>query len=159
MSIPKDTMTPKERMIAFSKGEPMDRIPCNPFLGQNNAPMFGYTTREYNLSATVMQDVTLKLFQTFRTDSLGVSPSLQTLPEALGAKLAFQDAGAPIVTAPGITDYAMLRDKEPADPRTTGRLPLFLEALDWLKDKVGDEVVLSSSISGPFTAALLLCGT
>ena len=32
IAIPKDEMTPKERMDAFGRGEEIDRVPCCPLL-------------------------------------------------------------------------------------------------------------------------------
>lgn len=39
--INKDQMTPKERMEAFSKGEPMDKILSSPFLGESVSSILG----------------------------------------------------------------------------------------------------------------------
>jgi uroporphyrinogen decarboxylase len=127
-------------------------------LGQNCAPLYGYTLREYNTSAEVMTDVTIKVFREFRPDGISIGIGLHGLPEALGAALAFPEAGAPVITAPAITDYAELEGMEPADPYTSGRLPLVLEALEKLKRKLGDEVFVGTGFSGPLTAALLMRG-
>lgn len=157
--IPKDKMTPRERMTAFARGEPIDRVLCQPSLGQNSALLFGQTTKAFNNSPEVMETVLWQMFQAFRPDGVNVSPSLQALPEALGAKLEFPAAGAPVVAASGLRDYSQLDDIEPADPYTSGRLPYYLQTLQRLQDRIGDEVCLASSVSGPFTAAVLFCGT
>lgn len=159
MNMPKDRMSPKERMAAFAKGEKLDRIPCSPILSQNCAPLYGYSIREYNHSAKIMAEVFRGICQDFRPDGVSLGIGLQGLPEALGATLSFPEASAPRIEAPGITDYAALDDMEPADPYKSGRLPLFLEALDKLKHMVDDEVPVSTGFSGPLTSALLLRGT
>ncbi len=159
MNIPKDRATPKERMAAFAKGETLDRIPCVPLLGQNCAPLYGYSVREFNTSADVMADVSQKVFQEFRPDGVSIGIGLQGMPEAMGAALDFPEMGAPKIAAPGFADYAELDDMEPADPYKSGRLPLFLEALEKLKQALDDEVFVSTGFSGPLTAALLFRGT
>ena len=159
MNIPADRMTPKERMTAFATGKPMDRIPCTPLLGQNTSLFFGFNTAQYTNSPEVMFKTMVRAFELFRPDGISISPSLQTLPEALGAKLKFVEASAPIVVEPGIHSYEELEDKAPADPHKDGRLPYYLEALKNLNERVGGEVFVSSGIGGPFTAASLLCGS
>lgn len=159
MFIPTDRMTPKERMAAFASGETLDRLPCEPFLGQNSAPYFGYSSNQFNKSAEVMTEVSCKLFETIRPDCIAISPSLQGIPEALGAELSFPEVGAPIIMKRGIEDYAQVEAMSAVDPYQDGRLPLYLEALQCINQRIGNEAYLSSSLSGPFTAAVLLCGT
>jgi uroporphyrinogen decarboxylase len=159
MNIPNDKASPKERMAAFAKGETLDRIPCVPLLGQNCAPLYGYSVRQFNTSADVMADVARKVFQEFRPDSISIGTGLQGMPEALGAALDFPEMSAPKMAAPGFTEYAELDDMEPADPYKSGRLPIFLEALEKLKKAVGDEVPVGTGFGGPLTAALLFSGT
>jgi hypothetical protein len=41
-----DRMTPKERMLAFKEGKPIDRIPCCPGLENNGIRPLGITFRD-----------------------------------------------------------------------------------------------------------------
>lgn len=159
MRIPEDTMTPKERMAAMVAGKRPDRVPCQPFLGQNTAFYFGHTSKEFNNSATVMTDVLVKAFRKFRPDGISVNPSLQGIPEALGCRLAFQKYGAPLVIEPGLKSYDEIADKAPVNPFTDGRLPHYLETVQAVHATIGHEVCVGFSSGGPFTAAALLTGT
>ena len=159
MHIPKDRMTPKERMAAFAGGKPVDRVPCLPIIGQTGAHFFGNTSKEFNLQPKVMARVLGGIFEAARPDNLNVGAGLQGLPDALGCTLSFPDAGAPIITAPGFTEYSEVAGMSPADPEKDGRLPGCLEVLEAMQKKYGDEVFVSASIGGPFTSAALFTGT
>ncbi|MBU4209462.1 MAG: hypothetical protein KKD12_07315, partial [Proteobacteria bacterium] len=51
------------------------------------------------------------------------------------------------------------KNLEPPDPEKVGRLPLYLEALERIREKIGNEVVIGTGISGPFTTGAFLRGT
>ncbi|MDR1545939.1 MAG: uroporphyrinogen decarboxylase family protein [Deltaproteobacteria bacterium] len=155
---PPDRQTPKERLAAFAAGRPYDRTPCKPFLGQNAAQLFGSSNRAYNTSPKAAADVLEAVFRKFRPDSVTLNAGLQSIPEALGTVLHFPEFGPPRIDEPGLTDYARLDDLEPADPSLSGRLPLFLEAFEDLRSRIGEEVNVDLGLGGPFTAAALLVG-
>ena len=159
MHIPKDRMTPKERMTALATGKPVDRIPCLPIIGQTGAHLFGCTSKDFNLQPKVMARVLGGIFEAAGPDNLNVGAGLQGLPDALGCTLSFPDAGAPIITAPGFTEYSEVSDMSPADPEKDGRLPGCLEVMGALQKKYGEDVFVSVSIGGPFTSAALFTGT
>ncbi len=58
-------MTPKERIVAFSKGEEIDRIICVPDMGVTMAPFIGVTARDYYHSAQLMADLEIALLRGF----------------------------------------------------------------------------------------------
>jgi uroporphyrinogen decarboxylase len=156
--IPPDRMTPKERMTAWITGQPYDRIPCKPFLGQNTAKLFGASNRAFNTSPQVMAEVIEGIFKKFRPDSVSINAGLQSIPEALGTKLIFPDYGPPRIDDPGLTDYAVLKDLEPVNPDKDGRFPNFFEALEDVRGRIGLLVPIDFSLGGPFTSAVLLVG-
>lgn len=154
-----DEMTPRERMEAFSQGNPIDRIPCSPFLGEACAPIFGHTIREHNHSTQAIIDVAVGSFQKFRPDSIGIGPGLQGIPEAMGSELQFPQNGTPYFKKSILSDYKDIGQLSPIDPYKDGRIAYFLEALKVTNHKIGSEVSVGSSVGGPFTTAAFLRGT
>ena len=155
----KDAMTPKERMVAFSSGQEIDRIPCMPQISDYDCRLIGVPVSSYNRSAEIMAAAQIKSFNTYRHDSVEVGPGLLGIAEAMGTKLAYPNDGIPFVAEPVLKDWQDFSGLTPANPYRDGRLPLFLEALQIINDAIGDEVVLGSSVGGPFTAAASIRGT
>jgi uroporphyrinogen decarboxylase len=114
---------------------------------------------QYYHSATLMAQAQVHAFETYEADTIGSGPGLFGIAEAIGAKLAFPDAGVPFVTAPGITSYDDLDRMSIIDPQRSGRLPIMLEALKIVQDTVKDRVNVGCSVGGPITTAAAVRGT
>ncbi len=159
LKIPKDEMTPRERMEAFSAGKPYDRVPCCPFNGESFAPYLGYRLSDFNHQSEIISAVVIKTFELFGADNCSIGPGLHGLPEAMGATLFFPEYDIPRVIAPAIANYSQISQLKIIDPHKDGRLHLFIEALKRIQDTVGDQVCIGNTIGGPFTTAAFLIGT
>lgn len=154
-----DEMRPIERMQAFDTGQPLDRIPFVPLLGETAVPIIDKKISEYRHSAQLMVDVEIAVYEMLGQDGVGVGPGYQGLAEAMGTRLSYPENDIPFVIGPAIEDWAALDVMEPVDPRTTGKMPLYLEALKILKDKLGQDVPVGSFIGGPLSTAAFVRGT
>ncbi|MEN6325417.1 MAG: uroporphyrinogen decarboxylase family protein [Syntrophomonas sp.] len=158
-AVPRDEMTPKERMAAFATGQPIDRIPCMPLVNEHACRLIGANVSSYSHSTRLMAEAQIKAFRIYRADSAGIGPGLFGIAEAMGTKLTFPQDGMPYVSEPILTDWNDFERLAPVDPHKDGRLPLYLEALQIINDAIGDEVGVGSSVGGPFTAAASIRGT
>jgi uroporphyrinogen decarboxylase len=154
-----EEMTPKERMTAFAAGGEIDRIPCIPLIGEHACRLIGVTVSRYNHSAELMAEAQIAAFRKYRPDSVGIGPGLFGITEAMGTRLKFPEDGMPYVSEPVLKDYADFDRLSPVDSHRDGRLPLYLKALKLINEQIGDQVVVGSSVGGPFTAAASLRGT
>jgi len=154
-----DEMTPKERMAAFAAGKEIDRIPCMPLIGEHACRLIGVTVSQYSHSAELMAEAQIAAFRKYHPDSVGIGPGLFGIAEAMGTGLKFPEDGMPYVSEPVLQDYADFDRLSPADLHRDGRLPLYLEALKLINEQIGGQVVVGSSVGGPFTAAASLRGT
>lgn len=159
MMIPRDEMTPLERMRAFSEGKDYDRVPCCPFTGESFANYFGYGLDEYNHSTDIIVDVIEKTFKMFEPDNCSIGPGLHGMPEAMGARLEFYKNDIPRVDNTKYFTYEALKSIEVVNPYKDGRLNLYLEAIKRMQAKLGHVVSIGNTIGGPFTTAALLVGT
>lgn len=157
--IPKDEMTPFERMNAFGSGEVIDRIPCCPFTGESFANYFGYGLDEYNHSSEIIIDTITKTFELFRPDNCSIGPGLQGIPEAMGCELSFTKNDIPLVKTPAISDYSQIGKLKVSDPYKDGRLGLYLESLKTVKDRLDGQVCVGNTVGGVFSTAALTVGT
>ncbi len=159
MSIRPDEMTPLERMTAFSKGEPLDRIPCCPFTGESFAPYFGHSIAKFNHSTEVIVDTITRTFELFRPDNCSIGPGLHGIPEAMGCGLTFPENGTPLLAAAALDDLAAIGSLRVLDPYKDGRLKYYLEAMKIVQAKLGGQVAVGNTVGGPFTTAAFLMGT
>jgi len=157
--IPKDEMTPLERMTAFASGDAIDRVPCCPFTGESFANYFGYGLDAYNHSTDIITDTIIRTYELLRPDNCSIGPGLHGLPEAMGCELQFFKNDIPRVHKTAIQDYKDIDKLRPIDPYKDGRLNLYLESLKIVQNKLGKEVSIGNTIGGPFTTAALLFGT
>lgn len=158
-NIIRDEMTPIERFTAFEAGKEIDRIPCCPIIGEAATSLIGTTVTEFCHSSKLMSNMEISLYKTFHHDSVGVGPDLFGIAEAMGTVLTFPKNDIPYVNIPIVKHYSDIDKLVPVNPYKDGRLPLFLEAVKMIKDEVGSEVGVGSSVGGPFTTAASLRGT
>ncbi|MBI9010918.1 MAG: uroporphyrinogen decarboxylase family protein [Clostridiales bacterium] len=158
IEIPKDEMTPKERMIAFSNGLPIDRVPCCPFNGESFANYFGYGLNDFNHNTDIIVDTVIKTFDRFKTDNCSIGPGLHGMPEAMGCELNFFKSHIPQIKETPFREYNDLSWLKEVNPYKDGRLNLYLEALKRIYDQVGEEVNVGSTVGAPFTTAGLIIG-
>jgi uroporphyrinogen decarboxylase len=154
-----DKMTPRERMEAFGRGDPIDRIPCTCHLGEYGSILIGARVADYHHSAGLMVKGALAVFRELRLDSVSLGPDLLGVPEALGSRIAFSDRDRPQLAHPAIGSHEELESLPELNPEKDGRLPLILDALERVNRLLGQEVKVSTGIGGPFTTAALLRGT
>lgn len=155
----KDEMLPLERMQAISTGQPVDRIPFMPLMGETGAHIVGATVSEYHHSAELMVEVEVATYRRFGNDGVGVGPGYKGLAEALGTRLTYPENDIPYVVEPFIQEWSDLEKLEPANALTGATMPLYLQALKILKDKLGMEVPVGSFVGGPLSTAAFLRGT
>lgn len=155
----KDKMTPKERMIAFSKGDEMDRIPIVPDMGVTMSDFIGATTYEYYHSSEVIKDTEVALFKRLRHDSVGVSTTLRGMAEAMGSEIFYPKDNISLLKEPIVKKPEDISKLKLIDPWKDGKLPILLEALQKIRDEIGDEADIGASMTAPFSVCASVIGT
>ena len=82
-----DKMTPIERATAKAKGEPIDRIACNPNIGNGMARIAGYKISQFNDDPEALADAIIKTYRRFGADGARVFTDLFLISEAMGAEV------------------------------------------------------------------------
>lgn len=158
LEIPKDQLTPLERMKLFDEGKEIDRIPCCLDTGETMAPMLGIPIDQYYHSSDKMCELEEWLFANFRSDGVGLSTTLRGMAEAMGAEIRYSPDNIAQLKTPALTlktiDSARLVDVD-----RDGRLPIILEGLSMVKKKLGHLTPVSGTVTGPFTVAAMVLGT
>lgn len=153
-----DQMTPRERGAAIAKGEPVDRLPCNPNVANGVARVHGCKISEFNHDAKTLAEAQVSAYRRFNYDSIRIFTDLFPWAEAMGAEVTMPDDNTADLKTPAIDDVSMIDRLEPANPYKDGRLPVQLEAMKYLLDMVGDEIGCSFGVVGSFTNSFFLLG-
>lgn len=159
MELIKMEMTPRERILAYGRGEEVDRIPTTLSAGETAPPLYGYDISEYYFSADAMVAVESGIAKDFGADNMGMGLGLRTLVEALGAKLAYPKESVSYIQEPGLAKLSDVENKELVNVEKDGRIPIMIEAFERLQEKFGQEWIIGSGLAGPFTTAAELYGT
>ncbi len=153
-----DQMTPAERAAALAKGQPVDRLPCNPNVANGVARIYGCKISEFNHDAKTLAAAQVAAFRRFGYDTCRVFTDLFPWAEAMGAKVKYPDDDTADLERPAITRVEEIDALQPADPFKDGRLPVQLDAMKYLVDEIGGEIGCSCGIPGAFTNAFFMMG-
>lgn len=149
-----DQMTPNERMSAFMKGEPMDRLLTMPILVSIAHRVMGVTHRVKRSSAANQAGAQIACYDRYGNDLMIVEYGLHGVGTALGTKMTDPEDSVPAISEHILKDLADLdqldfsRCKKENDPWHR----LNLEAVKICIKERGQEVPTGVLISGPFTA-------
>lgn len=156
IDIPADTQTSLERVVSYLKGEHPQRVACFPLILNHAARVTGVKVGEYNRNGKLMGEAHVAAWRRYGNDIITIFSTTSTLAEAMGTKMKFVDEDAPQIEVFPLQDgYDFSKVRMP-DPETDGRLPVYLEATEHCVKEVGDQVVVSTVLGGPFTTAAAL---
>ena len=155
----RDTLTPLQRLSAYQKGEPLDRLPCVPIVGNTAARVIGVKVSAFRGNGRLMADAQVAAYRRFGYDVIRIFTDLYTQAEAMGARVHNPDDETAYLAAPAIADVNAIATLRPADPRQDGNLPAHLEAMTRACEAIGAEVPVTGALTGPFTTASFLIGT
>ncbi|MDF2987460.1 MAG: uroporphyrinogen-III decarboxylase [Eubacterium sp.] len=158
-AVKQDQMTPKERDEAIAQNKPYDRIQCALFMGEHSAKLIGSKVSDLHQNVDKMLESQIAIRNVYDSETVGVGPGLQGIAEAIGSKVTFPDYSTPYISEFAVKDYSDIDSLEVIDPLKAGRLPKLLEGLERIKESLGHEVNVSTSVAGPFSTAANLRGT
>ena len=154
-----DQMTPIERFNAYNKGEPVDRLPCVPIVGNTAARVIGVKVSDFKGNGKLIARAQIEAYRLFKYDIIRIFTDLYTQAEAMGAKVYYPLDETAYLEAPTLNDVSEIDRLQPADPYKDGNLPHHLEAMEIAVEEVGREVVVTGALTCPFTNASFLIGT
>lgn len=154
----RDAMTPLQRLAAYAKGDPIDRLPCVPIVGNTAARVIGVRVGDFRGNGRLIAEAQVAAYRLFGYDTIRVFTDLYTQAEAMGAVVHYPDDETAYLEAPAVADPTAIDHLQPADPHRDGNLPHHLEAMRIAVDAVGAEVPVTGAVTCPFTNASFLVG-
>ena len=159
LKVPKDELTAIERNKLLNEGKDVDRIMCCIDSGETLAPLIGCTLPEYYFSAEKMCELEEYIYNKFHSDGAGLSTTLRGMAEAMGSKIKYSDYNIAQLETPAISSLDEVDKLKRINIDEDGRLPIILKGLKMVKERLGDKVPVSGTVTGPFTVASMLVGT
>ncbi|MCU0870777.1 MAG: hypothetical protein MUE50_00380, partial [Pirellulaceae bacterium] len=147
----------RELLRKALRNETTPRPAWVPFVGVHGAKLIGQTARDYLHSSDLIVAGLRRANELYRPDGLPIVFDLQLEAEVLGCELRWADE-----TPPSVCTHPLEQGKSllslPVFDASMGRFPMVMDALDRLKQEIGNEVALYGLLCGPFTLALHLMG-
>lgn len=138
-------------------GKPVDGVPWVPFAGVHAGQLCGYTATELLQDADKVVAALTEANRSYQPDELPVLFDLQVEAEILGCDLLWADDTLPTVRCQPLAETKTIPSALPE--KTSGRMPIAIEATMRLKESIGHETALFGLVCGPFTLASHLRGT
>jgi uroporphyrinogen-III decarboxylase len=154
-------MTSRKLVQAVLAGKQTPRVPTGPLAVHVTAALAGVRIEDYTLDPSVMVDCICRYYERFQPDAVWLSADTWVTAEAMGAAVAFPGPNQPMAgTGKSIVQSAADIDRLPApDPHSRGRMPLMLEVLRRLRQRLGEDVFIVACFDqSPFSLACALAG-
>ncbi|EGW41509.1 uroporphyrinogen decarboxylase family protein [Desulfosporosinus sp. OT] len=156
-----DLMTPKERSIALAQGKDVDRMPVSLICLGPAGQLINMSYKEAYSNAKNRANNQMKAYELFGFDDLNLIYSLHALAISMGAEMSEPNEGAPSILVHPVKDLNDLSvlDLEKVSFKKDKIAQMVVEAHEIIKDELGDEISVGTSLPGPLTAASSLVGT
>src|SRR5574337_961501 len=152
------TLTAKERVVRFLRGEKVDRPPIFSGMGNVIKPVLdknGIIFSRVHRDPELMAKAAAGMYREYGFECAVVPFDLGVEAEALGARMNFYDEVEgllyPTVKEKSVTSADDLNI--PSDIRGAGRIPVVVKAIKALRRELGDEVAIGTYVLGPFMLA------
>lgn len=152
------TLTPRERVLKFLRGEKVDRPPIFSGMGNVVVPVL----EKYNINFAkahrdpeLMAKAAAGMYREFGYECAVVPFDLGVEAEALGSKMNYYDEVEGLLY-PTVKEKVIKTADDvqiPDDVSNAARIPVVAEAIRILRKEIGTEVAIGTYILGPFTLA------
>ncbi len=151
-------MTGKERALAAFRGEPHDRVPVIPLVGQAGAVYCGVAIREHAHDPVTLARCQIECARRMGYDGVYISADTWVNAEAVGFPNVEHPEHAPACGHGTWIESIEQIDALPLpDPKRSGRWPLMVEAVRQAVKMAGDELLIVGNFDqAPFDLACQL---
>lgn len=151
-------MNARERWGLLLIDEFPDRPPVFPLVTSHSARVHGCDLIAYSSDGRVLADSQLTAQRAYGHEGLSVFTDVGIIAEAMGSKYRLREFDVPIIEQPVITDIGRIPELRIPDPGSSGRMPVYLQAIERLYQAKGDILPVFAYIPAPFTTAAGLRG-
>ena len=155
ITLQKNILTPRERFGLLVIDEKPDRCNIMPLITSHAAAAAQMSLKKYYTSGKSMAQAQLIALEQYHHDAINIFSEVGIIAEAMGSIFEYPDNDLPVLKIPFLTQYRLSDIKMPSFPNTK-RLPVYLEAIDYAYDAVGDKIPILAYVPAPFTTGMML---
>jgi len=150
-----DILTPRERFGLLLIDERPDRCNIMPLITTHAAHAAGISLRKYYTDGKTMAQAQIAALDTYRHDAISLFSEVGIIAEAMGSRFRYPDDDLPVLVEPALAKRSLAALNRP-DPQGSGRLPVYLEAIEYAYDAIGDRIPILAFVPAPFTTGMML---
>ncbi|MBT3234006.1 MAG: hypothetical protein HN356_14485 [Calditrichaeota bacterium] len=151
-------MNPRERWGLLLIDEFPDRPPVYPLVTSHASAVYGCDLISYCSDGKILAEAQLAAQRKYGHEGLSVFTDVGLIAEAMGSKYHLREFEVPILNRPIIEELSAIDKLKLPDPGGSGRLPVYLEAIEKLYQAKGDVLPVFAFVPAPFTTAAGLRG-
>jgi uroporphyrinogen decarboxylase len=152
-------MNAKERCLKVLANEIPDRVPVMPQDSHVAAHLAGVDFVDYAFDVQKRADAIIAQRERFDFDGCVMGGDTACLAESVGVEVEFSKKEAPRALGGILKDYDMVKDLKLPDPKKDGRLPVWVETVREVSNRIGDEYFLvARADQGAFSLASMVRG-
>ena len=155
--MPMETTSLERVKKAIAHASP-DRVPVGPFTGFYAARIAGATIGRYVTDGRVIAESQYRLWKRLGHDMVITAGDTYYIAEAFGVTVDHHENALPTSRGPVLESLTDARKLEIPDPKTGGRMPVYIEAVRELSRQLGDRVAIRGTGTGPLSLASHLFG-
>jgi uroporphyrinogen decarboxylase len=152
-------MTSLERIRCAARRERPDVMPVAPYMGNHGARVAGVPIGEYCRSGKRMAEAQIRAWERYGQDVVVAQSDNYYIAEGFGVRVDHYCDSTPTLKEPAVKELEHVYDLRVPNPSTDGRMPVYLEAIQLLADRFGQELAIRAPGTGPFSLASHILGT
>jgi uroporphyrinogen decarboxylase len=150
-----DILTPRERFGLLVIDEKPDRCNTMPLITAHAAKVKGMKLKDYYTNGENMARAQIAAIEKYRHDAISIFSEVGIIAEAMGTEFEYPENDLPIQRIPAL-EKKNVDEIEIPNPGSDARLPVYLEAIEYAYDAVGDRIPILAYIPAPFTTGMML---
>jgi uroporphyrinogen decarboxylase len=150
-----DILTPRERFGLLMIDERPDRCNTIPLITSHAATVKGTKLRDYYTNGENMARAQIAAIEKYGHDAISIFSEVGIIAEAMGTEFEYPENDLPIQRIPALQKKNIDEIDIPV-PTSDARLPVYLEAIEYAYDALGDRIPILAYIPAPFTTGMML---
>jgi len=150
-----EILNPRERFGLLVIDEKPDRCNIIPLITSHAAMVADIGLKQYYTDGESMAKAQIAALEEYGHDAISIFSEVGIIAEAMGSEFVYPDDDLPVLKNPALTKVGIEGLKIP-EPKKDGRLPVYLEAIDYTYSSVGDKIPILAYVPAPFTTGMML---
>ena len=150
-----DILTPRERFSLLLIDEKPDRCNAIPLITSHAATVKGMRLKDYYTDGEKMARAQIAAFEEYGHDAISIFSEVGIIAEAMGSEFEYPDDDLPVLRSP-VLEKKGVADIDVPNPKTDARLPVYLEAIQYCYEALGDRLPILAYVPAPFTTGMML---